>query len=886
MRVCTVVASIVALIASAGHAAETPTIPASLDEAAAQHGPVAPGKAESGLPSTERPAPTSDPPSTTTTPASTATVPLTAAAAGEVEKVGEWEVVEVTSPRRRPDGGGTTDACGYERDVVVQRATPVLRRGPAVLVVACAKSVDGLPVPATPTLRLSTALALPPKLATSSGVLSLTRGRLALDAEQLDLDAVAAVLTPLAPALEECQQKAGGPAGDLTVRLALVAGQATAVTSTEGSLKSGLVERCIVDVLRSAPLPPPTTPPATASRIGMTPVQGRLKATFSFERAGTGEAHPVLRSVCKDGEKPVITDGQPSCTVVPKAHPCAPGEMKKAPAQLAPGEAPCFDLPVERGVPFLKGELTSMGDVVLVNERTSFGVGLGLNAIDGVYFGVIRPDVNLQFGKFELGLGAPLRFELFNLQSLDLLGGDPLGSVTGNFGRFRTEDWDQAEDFVRPLRYVSWGQKEDRLYIDVNRVHAISIGHGQLVRRYAPNVDIDEDNLFAQADGYNDWGGVELMAGPFPIPRLVGGLAFIKPLGIVNSFSPIGKDDSWLREVASSWSIGFSYVTDLNTPTGLETRAGSDGEQRFIIDAANQLVWRNKANPVGDVVQGIGVDSEVKVFKSSAVDIKVYGDWSQLLFPGDSSSADAFAPFTGGGATVGGLMRVSLGETPVRPIEKEDDETKAGRKPREQKAAHGLRLRLEARSFAPTFLPSYWNTLYEVDRFQFGFAADRRTLPTKIAYLAGLQDEPWRAGYFTELSYAWVDVLGATIAFEDAHPLGASTTPVRGRNLALHVESKGLGWVQLFGTYHFRNFEFSELDQLFSFSSDSEILFVGGRLQLLPILFLNVGAQRAFRVGFGDADDDDPDSRGQRLTSVGLQNAWTVGGDLELGWQF
>jgi hypothetical protein len=618
------------------------------------------------------------------------------------------------------------------------------------------------------------------------------------------------------------------------------------VTSTEGTLKNGPVERCLVDVLRAAPLPPPVGPPGVA----VTPVQGRLKATFTFEPAGSGDVRPV----CKDGEAPVITEGQPSCTVRPKPHPCAPGEVKKTREQLAPGEEPCFDLPVERGVPFLKGELTSMGDVVLVNERTSFGVGLGVNAIDGVYFAVIRPDLNLQFGKFELGLGAPLRFEVLNLQTLDLLDGDPLGSVTGNFGRFRTEDWDQVEDFLRPLRYISWGQKEDRLYIDLNRVHAITIGHGQLVRRYAPNVDIDEDNLFAQIDGYNDWGGVELMAGPFPIPRLLGGLAFIKPLGIVNSFSPIGKDDSWLRELASSWSIGFSYVTDLNSPTGLETRVGNDGERRLIVDAANQLVWRNKANPVGDVVQGIGVDSEVKVFKSSAVDIKVYGDWSQLIFPGDSSSADAFAPFTGGGATVGGLMRVSLGDKPVRPLEKEDEETKAGRKGREMQAAHGLRLRLEGRSFAPTYLPSYWNTLYEVDRFQFGFAADRRTLPTKIAFLAGQQDEPWRAGYFGELSYAWVDVLGATIALEDAYPLGATSTPVRGRNLALHVESKGLGWVQLFGTYHFRNFEFSELDQLFSFASDSEVLFVGGRLQLLPILFLNLGAQRAFRVGFGDTD--------------------------------
>ena len=141
--------------------------------------------------------------------------------------------------------------------------------------------------------------------------------------------------------------------------------------------------------------------------------------------------------------------------------------MKKTTEQLAPGEEPCFDVPVERGVAFLKGELTSMGDVVLVNNRSSFGLGLGLSALDGVYFAVLRPDLNLQFGAFKLGLGAPLRFELLNLQTLDFLGGDPIGSATANFGRFRREDWDQIEDLVRPLRYVSWGKKEDRLYIDV-----------------------------------------------------------------------------------------------------------------------------------------------------------------------------------------------------------------------------------------------------------------------------------------------------------------------------------------------------------------------------------------------------------------------------------
>lgn len=54
------------------------------------------------------------------------------------------------------------------------------------------------------------------------------------------------------------------------------------------------------------------------------------------------------------------------------------------------------------------------------------------------------------------------------------------------------------EDFLRPLRYISWGRKEDKLYVDVNRVHSVTLGHGQLVRRYTPNIDIDEDNLFAR----------------------------------------------------------------------------------------------------------------------------------------------------------------------------------------------------------------------------------------------------------------------------------------------------------------------------------------------------------------------------------------------------
>ncbi len=584
----------------------------------------------------------------------------------------------------------------------------------------------------------------------------------------------------------------------------------------------------------------------------------------------------------KDATPPPVDEApeaKPAPAAPPAPRPCAQGEKPVTADRLPKGELPCVEVESDRGVPFLKGELTRFGDVQITNQRSSFGVGIGAAALDDALFLQLRPDLNVHFGPFSLGLGAPLRFELLDFSSLSLNDPSSAGTVFAETGRFRSEDWDQLEDFLRPLRYLTWGKKEDRLYVDVNRVHPVTLGHGQLVRRYTPNLDIDEDNLIVAADGYTDLGGVELIAGPLPMPRLVGGLFFIKPMG------GFVKDDDVLGK---SWSIGFTFVSDLNAPTVLDKRANpADGRAQLAVDQSGQFQWSGRNNPIGDTVQGVGLDTEVKVLKLDFVDIKVYGDWSQLFFPADSSSAQAFNAFSAGGATVGGLMRMSFGETPVRPIAQENEEVKAGRAPREMKAAHAVRVRLEARAFDPQYLPSYFNTMYEVDRLQYGVVdhAKRATLPTKIGFLAEQQGEPWRLGTYLEASYSWVDAVGATIVYEDALALGQTSQPVRGRNLAIHLETSGGGFLQLFASYHFRNFD--NFNGLFSFATDNEILYGGGRIELLPFLFLNAGVQRAFRLGF---DDDDvartADARGRRYSTIGLENVWAGNFDVELGWQF
>ena len=70
--------------------------------------------------------------------------------------------------------------------------------------------------------------------------------------------------------------------------------------------------------------------------------------------------------------------------------------------------------------------------------------------MDGYRYLAITPDFNLIRGNAALGAGFPLRLQMDDLIS----GGD------GNFN-VRPEDWDELSDFLRPLRYFTWGRKED-----------------------------------------------------------------------------------------------------------------------------------------------------------------------------------------------------------------------------------------------------------------------------------------------------------------------------------------------------------------------------------------------------------------------------------------
>lgn len=805
-------------------------------------------------PAAEPPAPAADPPAPEPpAPPPTRPTPLV---------VDDWTVLSRQGDKRLPDGRATEEACGFEQDVTVEKGGVVKK---AVLKVPCVSTDAGLGAGA-PTLTFPDVKAVDAAKASEWHPVP--------DAELTKRAVPKIASTPPYPPALVPKKVEGVVVLGIDVS---ESGETRAVEVIRPSGTKALDDAALAAAEKLSWEPALKAGEPVDSRVRWTVrsefVDGKPSVTATVAYADAGVTGPPTAS----GGPPATTTAastttgaqvEAACPPLPDGKPdpsCAKAEQRKAEH------------------PFLKGELTQMGTVQLVNSRTSFGVGIGATAIEGVFFAVLRPDLNLRFGKFGLGLGAPLRLQIMDTNVLNVIDPSTYELAFADLGRFRFEDWDQIEDAVRPLRYLTWGRKEDNLYIDLNRVHALTIGHGQLVRRYQPNLDIDEDRLFATVDGYLDFGGFEVMAGPFPIPRMAGALVFVKPLGLFF-------DDYFSK----SLSFGASYVTDLNAPTTLVADPNpADQRPQLAVDAAGEFLWENSGEVVGDRVQGVGVDAEIKLVKWEFIDLKVYGDYSHLFLPGVPERD--VAAFSDGGFALGSLLRMSIGSRPVRPLEDESEEVRLGKAPRELKADHAMRFRLEGRTFGPQYLPSYFNTLYEVDRLQFGQAVNesRARLPTKIGFLADNAGEPWRAGYYAEGSYTWVDYIGFTAAYEDAYALGTASRPVNGRNLALHAETFGLGWLQLFVTYHYRNFE--DVTGIFSFDSDRELLFFGGRLQLLPILFLNLNFQRAFRVGFSEDDlpgqrrprlGASPDEPDYRFTSVGLENAWLANFDIELGWQF
>ncbi len=486
---------------------------------------------------------------------------------------------------------------------------------------------------------------------------------------------------------------------------------------------------------------------------------------------------------------------------------------------------------------FVKGELLTVGATDLLGNRNRAGVKLGYRAIGHTHFGTVEPGTDLRFSDFHLGLAVPLNIEVWDgtggLVAIDASGGGADVGVNGfdNAGTIRPEDWDHWRDYLRVLKHVGWGRKEDFFYVNVSQDGAASIGHGLIMKRYMPQVDIDTTRVGMQLDAYLDWlGGFEFYTNDVTNWSMLGTLAFVKPLGpFIDSV------------MARSFSIGFSLVTDRSAPSIL---ARSNGKIALDPDLDNTAPLAQSTTSASIW----GIDAELKVVKTDNVDVKVYLDYSNMV--------DA-----GYGMAAGTLGRFNVGTDLV----------------------HAFRARLESRFFTGNYEPSYFDSFYEIDKWQFLSGANRygtgadpsANIRTKYDVITNRLDDG-QFGYFVEAAYSILGYLSLGAALE-------GQSPDSSYNLLVHLDAPVLDILRLKATYQKRHFE--DFGQAFTFLEDNEWLSAMVRLQVLKILFLNAEAGHLWRLNRNEYTAGS--KKGQAGPDHGLYEAgWDFRFWLDAAWEW
>lgn len=568
--------------------------------------------------------------------------------------------------------------------------------------------------------------------------------------------------------------------------------------------------------------PPPALPGAPATPVEPTPAPGTpatpAPGTPATPAPGTPPLDPNAPRVIKAKEasgalSPTGAPGTPPGTPPTVAPAAKDGKgladqvLKNSDKADAKKKRDAKAKEKEGPRRFYKGDLTNSGATKLTTANRRVAVGIGYEAIDVFHYLRLQPEIDLRFGEFAFGLGAPLRIEVFN--STDGAG----------FHRLRPEDWDQGRDYARILRYATWGRKEEKLFINVGQLSAATLGHGEIMKKYNPNLNIDEIRLSAQLDVDAQVGGFESYVNDIVSPELVGVLGFVRPIAIASTGIP----------VLDRLSLGATYVTDLSAPVLLDRF--ESGVPKTTTEGAFEVLEEER-------VWAGGVSIETKIVQNEKVDLKPYFTWTTMN------------EGLGSGTGFGALLRLNFGES--------KDEMYGGKT-----AQHALRFVLEGRRFAGNYLPTYFDTFYQLSRYQLLKSEKNYESLPKAAALAARDPDARHMGYYVEGQYALVNWFALSLGWEDSPAEGA-------RAYNAHLDLPISDWLQAMATVQRRGLSRGEAPFAIA-DTDNTFALAALRLAPLPILFVNLSAYQQFELDR---------SIGSYSSVRGVQ------GDVELGYEF
>ncbi len=287
-------------------------------------------------------------------------------------------------------------------------------------------------------------------------------------------------------------------------------------------------------------------------------------------------------------------------------------------------------------------------------------------------------------------------------------------------GNLRKEDFNELSDYLSIIRYVRYGQKYDPVYVKLGALDYYTLGHGSIISLYNNSPSIDSRKIGLVTD--INWGnfGFESIYSNFAEAGLVGIRGYVKPLHYTNLSSV---------PVIGNLEVGATFADDFNNKAGIINGYYDKSKNDFI-------ATYDKGS-----MEIVGLDLGLPLISTSMFQTTIYTDYSKIINFGSGVATGLLFSFNGLGLVSGSA-------------------------------------KLERRFNYGKYIPSYFNSLYEVERFSVDTA--NGTFTSKAEKLNSITSED--NGYFGELHVNVINMFFIIGSYERL-----DKTPNSGQ---LHIEAE------------------------------------------------------------------------------------------------
>ncbi|MCK9210478.1 MAG: hypothetical protein M0P61_06560 [Ignavibacteriaceae bacterium] len=259
-------------------------------------------------------------------------------------------------------------------------------------------------------------------------------------------------------------------------------------------------------------------------------------------------------------------------------------------------------------------------------------------------------------------------------------------------GKLRKENFNETSDYLSIIRYVRYGLKRDPVYVKVGALDFYTLGHGSIMYQYNNSPSFDTRTIGTVIDLDFDKFGFESIYSNFAQAGVLGMRGYVRPLQYTSAAS---------IPIIGNLEVGATFAGDFNKNSG-----------KVLVFPTNPF----PTNPFPDIedkgsIKIIGLDLGLPLFNFSMANASLYFDYAKILNFGSGAASGIILELNGLG-----IFNASA--------------------------------KLERRWNNDKYMPAYFNSLYEIERYTDSVSSKATTLE----YLNAAEN-----GYYGELG---ISVLG------------------------------------------------------------------------------------------------------------------------------